>query len=45
VIEIMVNGRKVRFLSLAGSVQSDSVERHANLVVWRNWKTLHKSVK
>lgn len=45
VIEIMVNGRKVRFLSLAGSVQFDSVERHANLVVWRNWKTLHKSVK
>nr|DAN54102.1 MAG TPA: hypothetical protein [Caudoviricetes sp.] len=21
----------------AGSGQSDSLERHANLVVWRNW--------
>nr|DAY49196.1 MAG TPA: hypothetical protein [Caudoviricetes sp.] len=29
----MVNGRKVRFLSLAGSVQSDSVERHANCLL------------
>lgn len=27
VIEIVVNGRKVRFLSLAGSVQSDKLER------------------